>query len=139
MYHLIAFIIDVTDQLFNDIFQRNHTLCAAVLIDNNCQVGFGVLHIPENIADTLGFRDVNHVLDNVGKGMVLAADQTEEILVGDHADNVVHILFIDGKPGKMIVQKQLLCICNGGIRRECHNLDTGNQNLTHRGFIKLER
>ena len=138
MHYLVALVIDLAHQLFDDVFQGDHALCAAVLVYHNGKVCLGVLHIPENVADALGVRHVDHILGDLCQRLELAAQEPEKVLVGNHANDVVHVLFVYRKPGKVIVQKHLLCLFDGGIRRQGDHPDTWNQYLADRGLIELQ-
>ena len=74
-----------------------------------------MLHVPQNIADAFGFRYIDDVLGNFRQLCEFAAHEPEKVLVGNHANDVVHVLFVHRKAGKVVAEEQLLRFLHCGI------------------------
>ena len=101
-------------------------------------MNFRLLHLSQHVADGACLGYIEYVLDDVRKAAVHAAHQLEEALAGDHANDVVHVFFINRKTGKGTVQHDFLNFLDVCMNGKCGYFDTWNENFTNGSFIKLQ-
>ena len=90
-------IPDITDQLFDNIFNRNQTFRSAKFIQNDRNVSFTVLKLFQQDTDLHRRCDKQHRADDIFQRSVGMINKIVEILLVDNAYDVVDIFFVDRK------------------------------------------
>ncbi|MNI76578.1 hypothetical protein D3C73_1328210 [compost metagenome] len=89
---LIELILNLSDNLFHNVFQGNHAGRAAIFINQNGNLRLGTLHDLEERTDLNRFRNRKNRTD---KFIVLRCLFTNQILNMNKAKNVVLIAVTD--------------------------------------------
>ena len=139
MNDFIALIVDVPNQFFNDVFKGHNALCSAVLVNNHCHVRLGTLHFFQAVTDGFCRWNINDILQDFRNRMEHTMLQPEKVPTGNHANDVIHALFIDWESGKMAVQEHFTDFIGGRFAGNANNLHSWNQNVVDGSFIKLQR
>src|SRR5207249_2549561 len=105
----IGFVVNFTDDLFDQIFHRYQSGDTAVFIDNDYEMVAIVLHFLQKIIDGLGFGNKIHRLDQRTKIVELLAllPDAQQIALVNNTFNIIEIVAEDWNPRMTFVQYQL--------------------------------
>ena len=135
---LIVLIPDLAHQLFEDIFQRDDALGAAVLIHDD---GHMVMLLPQgaqelrDLGGAGGIQGRSHEIVDLRR---LFQAGNVKVLFMDHADDIVDGAMVDRQTGVARLREGLGQLLKGDVVLHGHHIHTGGQDLLHLHVIELD-
>ena len=126
LFLVVIFVLHIADDGFQQVLHGDDTGGAAVLIDNNCHLGFLFFKGFKQVGASFGFRDKNCRTDELGNrlgGHLLAGfrDTLQHILGIDDSNDVIDVVLIDRDSGEALLNCQIDDIGDGsGIFHSSH-------------------
>ena len=136
---LIVLIPDLADQLFQNILHGHDAVGAAVFINNDRNVRFGLLELFQQQTDRFHLQRVDRRQQDVPKRPFCNAAPNVEILLVNGAEDVVNRVLIDQQTGIFRLRKQrgdLLLRCGD---REGRKVCAVNQNILRALLGEVDR
>ena len=131
-------IPDLTHQLFEDIFQRDDTLGAAVFIHDDRHVVMLLPQDAQQLRDLRGTGGIQGGGHQIVDLRLLFQASNVEVLFMDDTDDVVDGAMIDRQAGVTRLRKGLRQFFQRDIIRHRHHIHTGGQDLFHLHVIELD-
>ena len=136
--HLVVFVPDLPHQLLHDVLQGHQALGAAVLVHYNNHVGLLPLENPQQLGDLGIAGGVQH---GAGNGLYVGLTTIAggvEVLLMDHADDVVDVLMVHRQPGVTALGEGLSDVVHGVGVLHRHDVHAGGEDLIHLHIIELD-
>ena len=136
--HFVVFIPDLADQLFQDVFQRDDALGSAVFVHDYGQMMMLFAQGAEQLGDLGGTGRIQGGCDEVVDGGGLFQTGQIEVLLMDHADDVVDGAVIDRQTGIAGIGEGLRQLLEGSLVGDGNDIDTGRQNFLDFHIVELD-
>src|SRR5262252_2647618 len=95
---LVVFVLDLADDLFEYVFERQNALDAAVFVDDYGQVNAGFLEALQDVAESGRVGDENRLAHDFFQiEASLFEQEGHDVLAVKHADYLVEIPVVDGQ------------------------------------------
>ena len=132
------FVPDVAHQLLHDVLQGGNALRAPVLIHHHGHVGLVPLEDAHQLGDLgvaggvehRGLQGGDHGLPPVAGGV--------EVLLMDHAHDIVDAVLIDGQAGVTALRKEGAHLLHGAVLLRRHDIHPGSEDLGHLQVVELD-
>ncbi len=138
-FGLIGFIVNVADDFFKQVFQRNQTGGAAVFIDNDCQVNLFLLHIAEQRVSMNGFRNKVNRGKQVAERFRGAAANVQQVFPRQqNAQNIIGIFAADRQTGETAVHNGFVDIFRRVVRPDDGHILAVNHEVAGCGVVEFK-
>src|SRR5262245_6245778 len=127
---LVVFVLNLADDLFEYVFERQNALYAAVFVDDYGQVDAAILQVLQDVAKPgrVGNEDrLAHDLFQIE--FALFEQEGHDVLAVEHADYLVEIPAVDGQAGIARDLKLAHDIFETGALFERHDLGARDHNF----------
>src|SRR6266540_1716509 len=95
---LVVFVLDLADDLFEYVFERQNALDAAVFVDDYGQVDAAILQALQDVAEPGRVRNEDRLAHDLFQVEYLLFEQEgHDVLAMEHADYLVEIPAVDGQ------------------------------------------
>ena len=136
--HLIVFIPDLAHQLLHDVLHGGDAFSAAVLIHHHGHVGLVLLEDAQQLGDLGVAGGVQDGRLEIGQTGLTAVAGGVEVLLVDHAHDVVDAVVVDGETGIAALHKERGRLLHGGGVGDGHQIHTGSEDLGHLQIVELD-
>lgn len=113
--HGIVLVPDFADQLLEDILHGHDALGPAIFVDDDRDVGLVGLQKLKQVVDLFRGENEDRLGHDFRDGLGRNAAAHVEILLVDHADDLIDVLFIHQQPGKVRLCEGLGDFLLGGL------------------------
>src|SRR5882724_854788 len=130
---------DVANNFFQQIFKRNDALQPTVLVDDETEMRFGLLHLPEHILQS---RCVDHVqggLKHILEAETFRSEQVRHhVFTMNKADHVIERFAVNRQARVTILLESLGYLRQIAITGDRRHLRSRHHSLAHQRVRKLE-
>jgi len=137
----VVFIANIADDLFDQVFDRHQPCCTAVLIHDDGDMHFLVLHLAEQRVGQFGFRhEVRRAqrMTNRRFHRRTLLPQRQQILGVQQAANIIERVIVHGQARMAAVEERFERRRQRGITAHRHNIRPGDHHLASERFAKVE-
>ena len=134
----VVFIVNLTDNLFQNIFQSDETCHFTVFIYHNGNVKGGCSHFHKKFGDILVFvceMRSTEIMTDIKRFITVIKEQ---ILHIDDTNHIILILFVYRKSGKAILTEDVDQLLVSTFHTGKSHIDSGNHNIFGIGIAKIK-
>src|SRR5690606_35001854 len=136
---LVVLVVDLADNFFEQVLKRDYPLDAAVLIKDESEVKFFLLHLPEHILEPCRVHDINGFLHYPLELEGLWLQQVNKnVFAVDHATHIVHRLAVDRQSRVSMLAKCLHDLFERTVLGDRNDLGPRDHRLFYGGLRKFE-
>ena len=135
---LVVFIVDLSDDLLQDIFQRDQSGHLTVLVKDDGDIESGLAHFHEQIRDALVLVSEVGLPQNIADLEVLTPVVEKEIFHINNADDIVLAVLADRKPCELVFAEDIDQFIVGIVYAGECNMHPGDHDILGIGVAQIE-
>ena len=130
------FIPDFAHQLLQNVFHGDQSVGAAVFVQHHGHVGFGLLQLPQQVADFFAGQHEFHRAHQFGQGPIGNTRGGEKVLLMNDAADVVNGFYVNRQPGIAAFGEGLGDLLPGSVHGHGFDVQPVSENIAGFGFVK---
>ena len=139
----VVLVGDLADDLLEQVLDGDQAGGAAVLVDDDRDVGAASLHVAHQLVGRLGVGHeearAHHRLDALGRlGVAVVEDPLRDVLEVGDADDVVEVVADHGDAGEAAAQRERQQLPQRLVPLDEHHVGARHHHLADQGVAELE-